>query len=352
MHPRYQAHLTDDVEPTPSVMLFAFARRACLALLLILALAAPATAYAQPFALGDGAEGTEEAEAGFMLQVGNDVVPYTVMAAFVLPGEAVELDVMLPTGVDHFVADATAGRLDPAPGNVAWTWIAPETPGLFPVTVADTLSGERIKINAFVLTPYDHGRDRLGPYRIGRYKAKPYKNDPAYRRPQGFVRVTEANRDVRVSPHFRLGQFLSKQVNREKTFPQYALVRVPLLLKLEMILDRVREAGFDVETLHVMSGFRTPYYNRSIGNRTSYSRHLYGGAADIFVDADGNDRMDDLTGDGVVTKADARYLANLVESMRGEAWYEPLVGGLGVYGPAPHRGPFVHVDARGKPVRW
>ena len=30
----------------------------------------------------------------------------------------------------------------------------------------------------------------------------------------------------------------------------------------------------------------------------------------------------------------------------------PFVGGLGIYGPAPHRGPFVHVDTRGEPVRW
>jgi hypothetical protein len=42
----------------------------------------------------------------------------------------------------------------------------------------------------------------------------------------------------------------------------------------------------------------------------------------------------------------------MVESMRDEAWYEPLVGGLGIYGPAPHRGPFVHVDTRGRPARW
>ena len=29
-----------------------------------------------------------------------------------------------------------------------------------------------------------------------------------------------------------------------------------------------------------------------------------------------------------------------------------LVGGLGIYGPAPHRGPFIHVDVRGEAARW
>ena len=51
--------------------------------------------------------------------------------------------------------------------------------------------------------------------------------------------------------------------------------------------------------VNVMSAFRTARTYRSIGNRTIYRRHLYGDAADIFVDADGDGPMDDLNGDGV-----------------------------------------------------
>ncbi|HHP7237919.1 D-Ala-D-Ala carboxypeptidase family metallohydrolase [Longibacter sp.] len=319
----------------------------------VLLLTFAGTASAQPFVLDDEyAADTDEVESGFMLRVGEDVVPYSVMAAFVMPGETLPLDVLLPTGATHFAAHAEKGTLDAVAGRPGWTWTAPEEPGLVPIVVKDTVTGDTIRMNAFVLTPFDHEDDRIGPYRIGAYKSKPLRNDPVYRRPEGFIRVTRENRTARLSPHFRLQQFLSKQVDRQRTFPQYTLVRVPLLLKLEMIVDQVQDAGYDLETLHVMSGFRTPYYNRLIGNTTSYSRHLYGGAADVFVDADGNGVMDDLTGDGRVTKADARRLANMVESMRDEAWYEPLVGGLGIYGPAPHRGPFVHVDTRGRPARW
>jgi len=35
-----------------------------------------------------------------------------------------------------------------------------------------------------------------------------------------------------------------------------------------------------------------------------------------------------------------------------ETWYQPFIGGLGIYGPKPHRGPFVHVDVRGFRARW
>jgi hypothetical protein len=334
---------------------------ACVALLG----AAPATA--QPVSLDDAfpnaasskaaspdrVQSEPSPDAAFMLRVDDDVVPYTVMAAFVMPGESIPVDVLLPTRNDQFTATAKKGALAPVKGRPGWVWTAPDEPGMVPITVEDDASGHSIRIHAFVLTPHDHTGDRIGRYRIGAYKKDPLRGDPIYNRPDGFVRVTKKNRNVRLSPHFQLKQFLSKQVDRERTFPQYVLVRVPLLLKLEMILDRVQEKeGSDIETLHVMSGFRTPYYNLRIGNTTSYSRHLYGGAADIFVDEDGDGRMDDLTGDGRVTKADARYLANIVGSLRDDTWYDALVGGLGVYGPAPHRGPFIHVDTRGRPARW
>jgi uncharacterized protein YcbK (DUF882 family) len=123
-----------------------------------------------------------------------------------------------------------------------------------------------------------------------------------------------------------------------------------LIQVLEDVLAGVQAQGHDVETLHVMSAFRTPFYNRSIGNNTVYSRHLYGDAADIFVDADGNSWMDDLNGDGRVTKADARVLAGIINDVAGKNG--SFHGGLGTYGPASHRGPFVHLDLRGYKARW
>ena len=48
-----------------------------------------------------------------------------------------------------------------------------------------------------------------------------------------------------------------------------------------MILQKVNERGYRCDTFHIMSGYRTPYYNGAIGN-VRYSRHVWGGAADIF----------------------------------------------------------------------
>lgn len=284
----------------------------------------------------------------FAVQVKDAVVPYRVLGLFVMPGEAVPLEALLAPPAARFTAQAEAGTLVET-GPAQWQWTAPEEPGLYRLAVTNEATGAQMLFNAFVKTPYDPADARIGGYRIGQYQKKLLRGDSAYARPEGFVKLTRENRDVRVAPHFTLGQFQCKQGGG---YPKYLLLEERLLLKLEIILEAVNERGIPAQTLHVMSAFRTPWYNRSIGNRTEYSRHLYGGAADVFVDTDGDGVMDDLTGDGRTAVADARFLAALVEEQTGEAWYAPFVGGLGVYDAAPHRGPFIHVDVRGRPARW
>jgi hypothetical protein len=205
-----------------------------------------------------------------------------------------------------------------------------------------------MRFHVFVMVPFDHERTDLNRYRVGRYRAERYRGSPFYSRPAGFVEVQPENLDVLVAPHFRLRQFLCKQ---EAGFPKYLVLHETLLLKLENVLRRLGERGIEADTFQVMSGFRTPFYNASIGNETSFSCHLYGGAADIFIDRDGNGSMDDLDGDGMSTRSDAELLAQVVRELEQED-AGPYAGGLGIYGPKPHRGPFVHVDVRGWPARW
>ncbi len=284
----------------------------------------------------------------FALQFADEVSPYRLISTTLLPGESLEIEAVLTGRAARFEASAEAGELETL-GPESWRWTAPDAPGTYHcVEVREIVADERACLQVFVLVPYA-GEDRLNGYRIGRYQPKPLRGNPVYARPRGFIEVTDETRELPVSPHFRLGQFLAKQ---PADWPRYVALETRLLLKLELLLEEVREAGIDAPTFHVMSGYRTPHYNAAIGNRTSYSRHTYGDAADIFVDADGNGRMDDLNGDGRIDAADARFLYDLVERMGREAWYAPLIGGLGLYPPKPHRGPFVHVDTRGTRARW
>ena len=91
-----------------------------------------------------------------------------------------------------------------------------------------------------------------------------------------------------------------------------------------------------------MSGFRTPQYNETGGDpsgRAELSRHQYGDAADVAMDADG---------DGRFTAADAQLVQSAAEVV--ERRHPELVGGLGLYTNV--ASPYVHVDVRGTRARW
>lgn len=287
-------------------------------------------------------------EASFSVQFKDVVSPYRVMAAFVMPGEIMALEVESSETAGNYSAEAAGGVIEIA-GEASWHWLAPDSAGHYPIHIDEQRSGESVTINAFVMVPYDLDDEHLQGYRIGQYKREPYKGDSAYAPPSGFVMVTPENRHVLVSPHFALGGFLAKQ---ESKYPKFLLLRERLLLKLEMLLREINDRGLAVPTLHVMSAFRTPHYNRFIGNDTDYSSHLYGWAADIFVDVNGDGYMDDMNDDGDITREDAEFLAEILEEKTSDPEYQPFLGGMGVYSPAPHRGPFIHIDVRGSKVRW
>ena len=230
-------------------------------------------------------------------------------------------------------------------GPRTWTWQAPATPGPVEATL-EPADGDEINLNLLVMVPASHvGRDgRLNGYRIGAYPSKPLRGNPLYLPPEGFIEVTERTADTRLSPRFTLGQFVSKQA---QDGPRYVVIEPELVVRLEQLADRL-EAQEKPEHLHVMSGYRTPFYNRAIGN-VEYSLHQWGAAADVFVDADRDGRMDDLDENGRIDKQDARTLFRIADLLGGR---RPFEGGLGVYGGTAAHGPFLHIDVRDTVARW
>jgi hypothetical protein len=205
-------------------------------------------------------------------------------------------------------------------------------------------------LSFFPLAARQNGR--WHSYRVGFWPGeRASRRRSRYELPAGFLEVTPENATTPLSTHFVVSDFLTH--DQPSVWPKVLVIRLPLLDKLELISTELAALGRS-PAVRVMSGFRTPQYNaRGVGprgGRAGDSRHMYGDAADIFVDADGNGAMDDLNGDGRVTIADARWLAQL--AARVEGVHPELTGGIGVYRANAAHGPFVHVDVRGTVARW
>jgi uncharacterized protein YcbK (DUF882 family) len=148
-----------------------------------------------------------------------------------------------------------------------------------------------------------------------------------------------------------LRDFLTR--DQPDVWPKYLVLRAPLVDKLELVISQLEARGTPVRHMSVMSGFRTPQYNARAGERSGrskISRHMYGDAADVFVDNDGDGRMDDLNRDGRIDYRDAKVILDAVEQV--ERMHGDLVGGVGVYRATRAHGPFAHVDVRGDRARW
>lgn len=292
------------------------------------------------------AMGWDQSRLSVPVMVNEHIIPYPMFAIFVMPGSPISVGFVDASGG---ASVRLAGReLDLA---ASAELRASEEPGMEILEIRNTAAGETCLINVFTMVPATSvGKDgRLNGYRIDSYPGKPLRGLDIYLPPEGFVEVTRENSQVAVSPNFTLGEFVAKQAS---DYPKYLVLRSSLLLKLENILASLNNEGHPTADFVIMSGYRTPYYNRAIGN-VPYSRHVWGGAADFYIDEEPADgRMDDLNKDGRVDRADARWLANFINEMSRRDAFGPRIGGIGVYGSTSAHGPFVHVDVRGTRARW
>lgn len=287
--------------------------------------------------------------ASFSVKFNDEISPYRVTGTFVLPNDVIDIEVIDSGTNQNYQLKISGGKLSQA-ANKKWRWQAPAQKGLYPLVISEKMTSDSITLNIFVMVPINEVKgEYLNCYRIGEYPKTALKNQKIYEPPAGFIEVTEETEQTFISPHFRLSQFICKQ---ECDSLKYLVLQERLILKLELILEKVNEKGIACNTFHVMSGYRTPHYNQAIGN-VKYSRHCWGDAADIFIDQNPqDDMMDDLNKDGKIDHKDAKVLYDIIDEMYGKPWYEKFIGGLGRYKKTTTHGPFVHIDVRGHRARW
>ena len=283
-----------------------------------------------------------DGKTGFTVKINGEINPYSIYSVFVMPESTIEIsseqDIQVKSPDFSFMLVS----------NNQWIGSAPAKTGLYQFSLT---AGEfsTMQINVLVLTPMTQAKgEYFNGYRIGTYPSKPLNGNKIYERPEGLFEVTESNSNINLTPHFKLSQFVCKQAGG---YPKYLIIREKLLLKLEYLLEETNEAGYPIETFGFISGYRTPFYNKSIKN-VQYSRHVYGGAADIIIDMDHDGHMDDLNADGKIDEQDVSIFHSLVDSQYDLPEYKEFRGGLGFYKKnSVHKG-FIHVDVRGTKARW
>ena len=289
----------------------------------------------------------DDVPAGERLRARGLTYPYDEGAIFAMPGEKIPLAVTAPA-TRLYSIDAPLGALI-STGPNKWTWEAPVKPGVYSLKLKNPAGSTVADFSAFVMVPSGAVRSGiLNGFQIGHYPQTPLKGNAIYAPPKAFIEVTKENEDTKVSPSFRVKHFLTKQ---KSGYPKYLVLDERLIYLLEAIGADLEDRGWDADDISIMSGYRTPFYNKQLDD-TKYSLHQWGRASDIFLDKDGNGVMDDFNKDKVVTKADAVALANVLERLAKSPELSSFIGGIGIYGANAAHGPFVHVDTRPWRARW
>jgi Peptidase M15 len=178
-----------------------------------------------------------------------------------------------------------------------------------------------------------------------------------YKPPRFWLKISPTNQNLNLAPHVKVGQMVGfvtekKSGKAKRRHTNWFPPNHNFVYKLELLnraMHKVSKIPF--KNLSLNSGFRTPLYNRQIGG-SSFSRHVYGDAADVIQDANNDDKCDDINGDGKINELDGLVLANQLRKIGGlEAGNH---GGIGVYGFIGEKscGSYCHFDARGYLTRW
>ena len=265
---------------------------------------------------------------------------------FAMPGDTVRFPLAIqgdPATIAYSWEPVSEGvAVEPARPLAGGRLTAPAAPGFYRLVLARAGSRQAVPDVALaVMVPFEEKSGGvLDGYRLGMYRGERSGTGV----PDGFVKVDSRAAALPLSKHFRVSDFLTH--DGQQQWPRFAAVQPRLIDKLELVIaDVATSRGIDPDSVlvrvNVNAGFRSPVYNRTVQRAARDSRHQYGDAADVAIDADF---------DGRFSREDSRLVAEAVE--RVERAHPELVGGMGLYVSSRYSHGYVHIDARGRRARW
>jgi uncharacterized protein YcbK (DUF882 family) len=267
-----------------------------------------------------------------------------VKVRLTLPGEAVEFPIAIAGSGDslsyQWVSATDSSIAGPPRVLSAAPTIAPHRPGFYHLAIIRGAAREVLpEPTLAVMVPFSQKLGgQVNGYKIGTYLSE--RLGGGHDRPVGFVEVRPEMLDLPITRHLKLADFVTRD-DQGDVWPKYVALNPRLLDKLELIFTDLGGKVRPDLAVDVRSGFRSPSHNARVERAARDSRHQYGDAADLAIDADG---------DGRITMTDELLVMLAVE--RVEEKHPDLVGGLGLYTSRRFRNPYVHIDARGRRSRW
>ena len=245
------------------------------------------------------------------------------------------------------------------------TFTAPENPGSYYMSFVLEAGGVSRDFDMCVFVPYratgrraDRGVDlfvdgkNIGNYRdvVHSGNAKVKENPDSYRPPVWWFRMTPDNETFEVIPGVAVGDLVAPAEDTGVRHTDLVPVNYTMWKAIEILRHAIEAKGIPGSALKVISGFRTPAYNRRIGSN-AFGRHIFGDSFDFYIDLDGDTKSDDLNGDGKVDRRDAYRIVAIIENLQADGLLP--MGGIGIYHTVGgDHGLTMHLDMRGHRATW
>jgi len=176
-------------------------------------------------------------------------IPLKTFSIFVMPRENIKISIS-DEDQDQSYTIELGGKIYES--STSFNWKAHAESGHYQATIREknkAESGSEIKINVFVLHPYENKNGQyLEDFRIGYYPEIPADKKEMYSKPKGFLKIDQSLLELNLTPHFKMKQFLTGQ---SSDLPQFIAIQESLILKLEFFLEEVNKAGYLLKALEL-----------------------------------------------------------------------------------------------------
>ena len=280
----------------------------------------------------------------------------------VLPGESIQVtcEAAGVPGTVTVVKDGQAVR-----ESALLNFVAPDKPGCYYIVLKLAAGDVRRDMEICIAVPHKAAASRTADglnlradgQEIGHYRNPPksgnvkVRNNPdSYQPPVWWLRLDAMNSGFHIVPGVTAGELVVPSEDTGKKHTDLVPVCYPMWRAVVTLREALQARGIPGSALKLISMFRSPPYNRSIGSN-AFGRHIYGDAFDFYIDIEGDEKASDLNRDGKRSRLDAYVVVAIIEDLQAEG--KIPMGGIGVYNSvAGDHEVTMHLDMRGHRATW